>query len=69
MSNILQENPTQKLGEMGGGSPFAASGSFCLGVLFVTIVATFKAELKNMQKCCKRLGVDDNREATWPAWS
>lgn len=30
---------------------FAASGSFCLGVLFVTIVIiTFKAAFKNMQK-------------------
>lgn len=53
-----------------GGWHFAASGSFCLGVLFVTIVIiTFKPALKNMQKLRERLGSDDNREATWPVRS
>lgn len=42
--------------EGGRGSHFAGSGSFCLCALFMTIVITFRAELKNMQEFCKRLG-------------
>lgn len=56
LSYIVQENPTHKIRRRVGGSRFAASGSFCLCVLFMTIVITFRAELKNMQKFCKRLG-------------